>query len=85
MFRERNLLIVSLQDRKSVEKALEYNAKNDYKYLITCDNKLVNYDIIAYMIRVGYKLQPYADEPTLAYKTYDFSREIKEESDINEK
>ena len=69
--RKRKYLEISLQHKEDVEKAIKFNADNNYEYVITDDNNLINYSNLAYLIRLGYVLQPYADVVTLIHKNYD--------------
>ncbi len=73
--RARHILEISLQSRDEVERAVKFNIENDYKYILVDDNNLIEYDNLAYLLRVGYVMQVYADKLTLAYKDYDFAKE----------
>lgn len=78
--KKRKYLEISLQHRQDVEKAVKFNAENNYEYIITDDNNLIDYNNLAYLIRVGYILQPYADVVMLKHKNY--NAEIEEITEI---
>ena len=73
--RLKKVLEISLQHREEVEKAVKFNAENNYEYIITDDNNLINYDNLAYLLRIGYQLNPYADIVELRYKNYNIDKE----------
>lgn len=76
-------LEISLQHREEVEKAIKFNKENNYEYIITDDNNLIEYSNLAYLLRVGYKMNIYADKLTLIHKNY--NNEIEEVKTIDEK
>ena len=73
--RLKKVLEISLQHREEVEKAVKFNAENNYEYIITDDNNLINYDNLAYLLRIGYQLNAYADIVELRYKNYNIDKE----------
>ena len=68
--KKKMILEISLQHREEVEKAVKFNAENNYEYIITDDNNLINYDNLAYLLRIGYQLNAYADIVELRHKNY---------------
>lgn len=78
----RKYLEISLQHREEVEKAIKFNKENNYEYIITDDNNLIQYDNLAYLLRVGYVMSIYADKLTLKHKNYqDEIEEVKTTDD----
>lgn len=79
----KKILEISLQHREEVEKAVKFNAENNYQYIITDDNSLIEYNNLAYLLRVGYQMNIYADKLTLKHKNY--NNEIEEVKTTDEK
>ena len=55
--------------------------KNNYEYILKDDNNLINYNNLAYLLRIGYVMSIYADTLTLTYKTYNFDDEKVEDEE----
>lgn len=68
--RKRKYLEISLQHKEDVQKARDFNIKNNYEYIIVDDNNLIEYDNLAYLLRIGYQLNAYADRVELIHKNY---------------
>lgn len=66
---------ICLQHKEEIEKAIEFNAKNNYKYILKDDNNIIFYDNLAYLLRIGYTLNIYADTLELRHKNYNFENE----------
>ena len=76
----KKILEISLQHREEVEKAVKFNAENNYEYILVDDNNLIKYDTLAYLLRVGYQMNIYADIVELRHKNYNFDKEkVKED------
>ena len=75
----KKILEISLQHREEVEKAIKFNKENNYEYIIVDDNNLIEYNNLAYLLRIGYQLNVYADNVELRYKNYDYDKEKVEE------
>lgn len=73
--RKKKILEICLQHDDDVKKAVEFNKKNNYEYILKDDNNLINYNNLAYLLRIGYVMSIYADTLTLTYKTYNFDDE----------
>lgn len=71
----KKILEISLQHREEVEKAVKYNAENNYEYILVDDNNLIEYDNLAYLLRIGYQMNIYADMVELRHKNYNFDNE----------
>jgi hypothetical protein len=70
IMKARKYLEISLQHREEVEKAVKFNTENNYEYIITDDNNLINYDNLAYLLRIGYQLNTYSNIVELRHKNY---------------
>lgn len=81
----KKILEISLQHRDEVEKAVKYNAENNYEYILVDDNNLIKYDTLAYLLRVGYQMNIYADMVELRHKNYNFDNEKVKEDEENGK
>ncbi len=81
--RLKKVLEISLQHREEVEKAVKFNEENNYEYIITDDNNLINYSNLAYLLRIGYQLNAYANIVELRHKNY--NKEIEEVKTTDEK
>lgn len=68
--RKKKILEISLQHREEVEKARDFNKENNYEYILVDTNNLINYDNLAYLLRIGYELNMYADVVELRHKNY---------------
>lgn len=68
-------LEISLQSREQVEKAMKYNMENNYEYIITDDNNLIEYGNLAYLLKFGYELNFYKDIVYLVHKNYNYDNE----------
>ena len=79
------ILEISLQHREEVEKAVKFNAENNYEYILVDDNNLIKYDTLAYLLRVGYQMNIYADIVELRHKNYNFDNEKVKEDEENGK
>lgn len=79
----RKYLEISLQHREEVEKAIKFNKENNYEYIITDDNNLIEYNNLAYLLRIGYEMGIYADKLTLIHKNY--NNEIEEVKTTDDK
>lgn len=71
----KKILEISLQHRDEVEKAVKYNAENNYEYILVDDNNLIEYDNLAYLLRIGYQMNIYADMVELRHKNYNSDKE----------
>ena len=81
----KKILEISLQHRDEVEKAVKYNAENNYEYILVDDNNLIEYDNLAYLLRIGYQMNIYADIVELRHKNYNFDNEKAKEDEENGK
>ncbi|MBR0369345.1 MAG: hypothetical protein IJH63_01315 [Methanobrevibacter sp.] len=81
----KKILEISLQHRDEVEKAIKFNAENNYEYILVDDNNLIKYDTLAYLLRVGYQMNIYADMVELRHKNYNFDNEKVKEDEENGK
>ena len=81
----KKILEISLQHRDEVEKAVKFNAENNYEYILVDDNNLIEYDTLAYLLRVGYQMNIYADIVELRHKNYNFDNEKVKEDEENGK
>ena len=81
----KKILEISLQHRDEVEKAIKFNAENNYEYILVDDNNLIKYDTLAYLQRVGYQMNIYADMVELRHKNYNFDNEKVKEDEENGK
>lgn len=81
----KKILEISLQHREEVEKAVKYNAENNYEYILVDDNNLIKYDTLAYLLRIGYQMNIYADIVELRHKNYNFDNEKVKEDEENGK
>lgn len=68
--RKKKILEISLQHREEVEKARDFNKENNYEYILIDTNRLIDYDNLAYLLRIGYELNMYADVVELRHKNY---------------
>ena len=82
---KKKILEISLQHRDEVEKAIKFNAENNYEYILVDDNNLIKYDTLAYLLRVGYQMNIYADMVELRHKNYNFDNEKVKEDEENGK
>lgn len=85
MIKAKHILEISLQHREDVERARDFNAEHNYEYILVDDGNLINYDNLAYLLRIGYTMQIYADVPTLVHKNYDKAKEevvLKDEKSV---
>lgn len=73
--RAKHILEINTQSRENIERARDFNAENDYKYILVDDNNLIDYNNLAYLLRIGYVMQVYADTLTLVHKNYDKTQE----------
>jgi len=83
----RKYLEISFQHREEVEKAVKVNKENNYEYIITDENNLIKYDNLAYLLRIGYEMNYYADKLELRHKSYKYDIEevkTKEEKFLEE-
>lgn len=81
----KKILEISLQHKEEVEKAVKYNAENNYEYILVDDNNLIKYDTLAYLLRIGYQMNIYADMVELRHKNYNFDNEKAKEDEENGK
>lgn len=81
----KKILEISLQHREEVEKAVKFNAENNYEYILVDDNNLIKYDNLAYLLRIGYQMNIYADMVELRHKNYNFDNEKAKEDEENGK
>lgn len=72
----KKMIEINLNDEKTIVKAIDYNKKNNYKYII-CDKfsdigtPLLPWDSICYLLRNGYKIDCYNEkQPTFIHKDY---------------
>lgn len=66
----KKIIEISTQHREEIEKAIEFNENNNYEYILKDDNNLIEYDNVAYLLRIGYEICEYADCLTLKHKNY---------------
>lgn len=71
-------LYINLQNEEETKKAAKYNMEKNYIYILKDENTLINYNNIAYLLRIGYTLQIYKDQPEFIHKNY-IKEEIKED------
>lgn len=79
--KKKKILEISLQHRKEVEKARDFNKENNYEYILVDNNNLIEYDNLAYLLRIGYEMNIYADYVELRHKNYDREIENVKEND----
>lgn len=75
--RRKMILEISFQHKNQVEEAMEYNKKNNYKFIIVDTNNLIDCENLKLMLRFGYVLNEYSDNVELRHKNYD--REIEKD------
>lgn len=75
--RKKMILEISFQHKNQVEEAMEYNKKNNYKFIIVDTNNLIDCENLKLMLRFGYILNEYSDNVELRHKNYD--REIEKD------
>lgn len=75
--RKKKILEISLQHREEVEKARDFNKENNYEYILVDTNNLIEYENLAYLLRIGYEMNVYADVVELRHKNY--NNEIEKE------
>ena len=73
--RKKKILEISLQHREEVEKARDFNKENNYEYILIDTNNLIEYENLAYLLRIGYELNMYADVVELRHKNYNREKE----------
>ena len=73
--RKKKILEISLQHREEVEKARDFNKENNYEYILIDTNRLIDYENLAYLLRIGYELNAYADVVELRHKNYKIEKE----------
>lgn len=79
--KKKKILEISLQHKKEVEKARDFNKENNYEYILIDTNKIIDYENLAYLLRIGYEMNIYADYVELRHKNYDREIENVKESD----
>lgn len=79
--RLKKILEISLQHKDEVYKARDFNQENNYEYILIDNNRLIDYDNLAYLLRIGYELNVYADNVELRHKNYKKEIEEIKESD----
>lgn len=79
--KKKKILEISLQHKKEVEKARDFNKENNYEYILIDTNKIIDYDNLAYLLRIGYEMNIYADYVELRHKNYDREIENVKETD----
>jgi hypothetical protein len=79
--KKKKILEISLQHKKDVEKARDFNKENNYEYILIDTNKIIDYDNLAYLLRIGYEMNIYADYVELRHKNYDREIENVKEND----
>lgn len=79
--KKKKILEISLQHKKEVEKARDFNKENNYEYILADNNNLIEYDNLAYLLRIGYEMNIYADYVELRHKNYDREIENVKEND----
>jgi hypothetical protein len=79
--KKKKILEISLQHKKEVEKARDFNKENNYEYILIDTNKIIDYDNLAYLLRIGYEMNIYADYVELRHKNYDREIENVKEND----
>lgn len=73
--KKKKILEISLQHREEVEKARDFNKENNYEYILVDTNNLIEYENLAYLLRIGYELNMYADVVELRHKNYNREKE----------
>ena len=79
--KKKKILEISLQHEDEVVKARDFNAENNYEYILIDNNNLIEYDNLAFLLRFGYEMNIYADKVELRHKNYDRKIEEIKESD----
>lgn len=79
--KKKKILEISLQHKKEVEKARDFNKENNYEYILIDTNKIIDYDNLAYLLRIGYEMNIYADYVELRHKNYNREIENVKEND----
>ena len=79
--KKKKILEISLQHEDEVVKARDFNAENNYEYILIDNNNLIEYDNLAFLLRFGYEMNIYADKVELRHKNYDRKTEEIKESD----
>lgn len=68
--KKKKILEISLQHKEEVYKARDFNKTNNYEYILIDTNKLIDYDNLAYLLRIGYEMNIYADTIELRHRNY---------------
>lgn len=79
--KKKKILEISLQHKKEVEKARDFNKENNYEYILIDTNKIIDYENLAYLLRIGYEMNIYADYVELRHKNYNREIENVKEND----
>ena len=79
--KKKKILEISLQHKKEDEKARDFNKENNYEYILIDTNKIIDYENLAYLLRIGYEMNIYADYVELRHKNYDREIENVKEND----
>ncbi len=81
--RKLKILDICLQHKEDVERARDFNKENNYEYILRDTTNLIEYSNLAYLLRIGYEMNAYADVLELRHKNYkmeiekDFGKEKK--------
>lgn len=70
MLKAKKILEISLQHDNEIKDAIKFNEENNYEYILVDHNDLIEYHNLAYLLRIGYTMQQYADTLTLVHKNY---------------
>lgn len=73
--KKKKILEFSLQHRQEVENARDFNKENNYEYILIDTNRLIDYENLAYLLRIGYEMNIYADTIELRHKNYNREKE----------
>lgn len=68
--KKKKILEISLQHREEVEKAIEFNAENNYEYILIDTNNCIEFDNLTKLLRNGYEMNIYANNVELKHKKY---------------
>jgi len=74
--KQKKILEINLQSNiEEIKKAFEFDTKHNHEYILVDDCNMIDYKLLAYLLRVGYQLNCYADYVELRHKNYNYENE----------
>ena len=66
---------ICTQHESEVERAIKYNAENNYEFIIRDTTNLIGLEGLKLLLKWDYEINPYTEQLTYVHKHYNYEKE----------